>query len=139
LVESTLRMARAAVRSESMSPWTAVKAQELAAATTESAETAGISRENTRYHMVEPLIKQSWTARILAMFYEVVDGEGYLSGALKKRHTDQTWPTRMVKSSSASRYYVQLTKFGHGFLRSMPGPAQVTTGSTPPCAEPSGD
>ena len=23
------------------------------------------------------------------MFYEVVDGEGYLSGALKKRHTDQ--------------------------------------------------
>jgi hypothetical protein len=27
--------------------------------------------------MVEPLIKQSWTARILAM---IVDGEGYLSG-----------------------------------------------------------
>jgi uncharacterized protein DUF6589 len=46
----------------------------------------GISRENAKYHMVEPLIKQSWTARILAMFYEVVDGE---SGALKKRHTDR--------------------------------------------------
>ena len=39
--------------------------------------------------MVEPLVKQSWTARILAMFYEVVDGEGYLNGALKRRHTDQ--------------------------------------------------
>jgi uncharacterized protein DUF6589 len=49
----------------------------------------GISRENAKYHMVEPLVKQSWTARILAMFYEVVDGEGYLNGALKRRHTDQ--------------------------------------------------
>ena len=49
----------------------------------------GISRENAKYHMVEPLIKQSWTARILAMFYEVVDGDDYLSGALKRRHTDQ--------------------------------------------------
>jgi hypothetical protein len=49
----------------------------------------GVSRENAKYHIVEPLLKQSWTARILAMFYEVVDGEGYLNGALKRRHIDQ--------------------------------------------------
>lgn len=49
----------------------------------------GISRENAKYHIVEPLLKQSWTARILAMFYEVIDGDGYLGGALKKRHNDQ--------------------------------------------------
>ena len=55
----------------------------------------GISRENAKYHIVEPLLKQSWTARILAMFYEVIVGEDYLNGALKRRHIDQNLPKPM--------------------------------------------
>ena len=38
----------------------------------------GIFWENANYHMVEPLSKQSWTARIIAMSHEVVDGNDYL-------------------------------------------------------------
>jgi len=50
--------------------------------------------------MVEPLIKQSWTARILAMFYEVVDGDDYLGGALKDAIRTGTWPIHTARASA---------------------------------------
>jgi hypothetical protein len=40
----------------------------------------GITRENAKYHLVEPLITQGWKARVLAPFYETLSAHGRLQG-----------------------------------------------------------
>ena len=64
------------------------------------------------------------------MFYEVIDGEGYLNGALKKRHIDQNLAqTYGEELERMSPELVLLTKSGCGSLRTKPGLAQAATGN----------
>ena len=37
---------------------------------------AGISRDNTPFYLVDPLVMQSWTARIVALWYRLLEEEG---------------------------------------------------------------
>ena len=47
----------------------------------------GITRENVKFHIVEPLIKESWAARIIAFFYDELANRSYLQG-LRRRDID---------------------------------------------------
>jgi hypothetical protein len=47
----------------------------------------GLSRENAKYYILEPLIKQSWTTRIVAIFYDVLGEMGLLRGIVQS-HDD---------------------------------------------------
>jgi hypothetical protein len=43
----------------------------------------GINQDNAKYHLMEPLIRASWNARILALFYGELAERGYLRGQVR--------------------------------------------------------
>lgn len=50
----------------------------------------GITRENAKYHLVEPLIMQGWTARVLAIWYDVLGSNRRFRGVKTTAKTQKS-------------------------------------------------
>ena len=64
----------------------------------------GITRENAKYHLLEPLVMQGWTARVLAIWYDVLHSNDYFQGTREENKDRHETYSNAIKKLSIAQF-----------------------------------
>ncbi len=75
----------------------------------------GITRENAKYHLLEPLVMQGWTARVLAIWYDILHSNNCFQGIRginKDRHEAYDAAIKQLSPTQFLQYVEEVRQRG---------------------------